>query len=192
MATPGKKPFLLGLAALLLAFCVLGWPRALPPDFACSHPSITVYKATSELELTCAGSVLYSAPVSFGANPIGKKERQGDERTPEGEYTVAYKKKNFTRYRFLGLSYPNREDLDNARRNHISDPGNGIGIHGGPMPLAFASRAWVRFSKATGLGKVWGPTDGCILVANEDAELLFRVMAVGTPVHILGRSPANP
>ena len=185
LATRYKKPLLLGLSALVLGFCVLGWPRSQPTDFTCTDPSITIYKASSELELRCGEAVRYSAPATFGANPQGKKERQGDERTPEGEYTVAYKKQNFLRYRFLGLSYPNRSDRENARRHHISDPGNGIGIHGGPAPLAVFARAWVRAAKLTGFSRFWGPTDGCILVPNEDADLLFRVIPEGTPVRIL-------
>lgn len=35
-----------------------------------------------------------------------------------------------------------------------------------------------------GLGQVWGPTDGCIGLANEDVTLLYALVPVGTKVTI--------
>ena len=190
MVKKHKMRLILGLT-VVTSVCYFGWPRSLPESLPCSAPTINVYKTTSELEVTCNGTIRYVVPVTFGANPKGAKQRQGDERTPEGEYMIAYKKQNFLRYRFLGLSYPNRADRKNARRHNIMDPGDGVGIHGGPAPLALIARVWIRGSKITSFSQFWGPTDGCILVPNEDADLLYRIIPLGTPVRVLPRPPTN-
>jgi hypothetical protein len=36
---------------------------------------------------------------------------------------------------------------------------------------------------------VWGPTDGCIGVANEDAEALFDAVTIGTPIVTAAERP---
>jgi hypothetical protein len=64
------------------------------------------------------------------------------------------------------------------------------------MPLgkrhlfAGVARVWTRLASAAGLAGVWGPTDGCIGVANEDAELLFAAAPIGTKVVIFSTRPA--
>lgn len=150
----------------------------------CREPSIRIYKAEGQLELRCSGLLRRTFPATFGANPVGPKEREGDERTPEGSYRITSKVASARFHRFMGISYPNTEDRARARAKGIRRIGGGIGIHGTRADLAAAARTWTRIASATGLAGVWGPTDGCIGLSNEDVETLYRQVAVGTPVSI--------
>jgi len=174
---------LLGVAAaasiLAAVLAVPGKPEAL----TCAEPSIRVYKDEGTLELFCNGGFRRAMPATFGASPHGAKEREGDERTPEGTYTIASSRRDADRFhRFLGVSYPNEADLAHARAAGIAKPGGGIGIHGTNRPIS--ARMWIRFAHATGLASYWGPTDGCVALTNEDVTQLADVAPVGTPVLI--------
>jgi murein L,D-transpeptidase YafK len=126
---------------------------------------------------------------TFGASPVGQKEREGDERTPEGNYQINSKVENARFHRFLGVSYPNAEDIERTKRKGITNPGGGIGIHGTTRKLAPLARAWIRVARVTGLSSVIGPTDGCIGISNEDVERLYAVVPVNTPVIIVPKRP---
>ena len=181
----------LGIAALccigVSGAILLAWPSRAASTAPCAHPEIRVFKAEGRLELLCSGTLRAVMPATFGAHPLGAKEREGDERTPEGEYRVTFKVVDPRFHRFLGLSYPNEADRARARRLGIPQPGGGIGIHGSPSRMAPVARAWTRLAAAAGLSGVWGPTDGCIGVANEHAELLFDQVPAGTRVLIQPR-----
>jgi murein L,D-transpeptidase YafK len=126
---------------------------------------------------------------TFGGNPVGPKEREGDQRTPEGVYLVVSKVKSERFHRFIGVSYPNEEDRRRAAQKGISRLGGGIGIHGTRAALSSLARLWIQFASTSGLGAVWGPTDGCIGLDNEDAEVVFDTVVMGTKVVI---EPAHP
>jgi len=179
--------FLGGALAIALGFAwvaSLAIPRATTTP-SCAQPEIRVFKRESVLELICAGTVTRSMPATFGPNPIGPKEREGDGRTPEGTYRVSVKVKNHF-HRFLGVSYPNEQDLERARALGIKNPGGAIGIHGVDDERAPLSRLWIRFAHATDLARVWGPTAGCIALTNEDVEVLFDAVPIGTKIVIAG------
>ncbi|HJZ86208.1 MAG TPA: L,D-transpeptidase family protein [Polyangia bacterium] len=182
-----RKLVLLGLLGVLAITAVAlarpGTPVPVPAG-ACREPTIHVHKSQGIVELRCAGQVRGRFEATFGAHPTGPKERQGDERTPEGRYVVSSKVVSERFYRFLGISYPNADDRARAQKLGVDNPGGGIGIHGTRPRRAGLARAWTRVAHATGLYTVWGPTDGCIALANEDIEVLFDAVAVGTPVEI--------
>ena len=46
------------------------------------------------------------------------------------------------------------------------------------------ARVWLRAGHTLGLTRLWGPTDGCIGVSNEDIETLYDAVRIGTPVVI--------
>jgi murein L,D-transpeptidase YafK len=160
------------------------WPSASAGPKACSAPEIRVFKKEGELELWCGGAREGTMPATFGAHPNGPKEREGDERTPEGRYSVSSKIKSERFHRFLAISYPTDDERRRAKERGIARPGGGIGIHGVRADLAGPARAWTRFARTSGLAGVWGPTDGCIGVTNEDAETLYDLVPVGTRVTI--------
>ena len=184
---PSARRILL-LAALILAAVSLLVLFLPPASFArpasCDNPEIVVRKKDASLDLLCNGKPFRTFPATFGANPVGQKEREGDERTPEGVFRVTSKSESERFHRFLAISYPEPADIARARKNGIDKPGGGIGIHGTKPKLAALARAWIRLSSATGLGQLWGPTDGCIGVTNEDVDVLYALVRVGTKVTI--------
>ena len=52
---------------------------------------IVIVKSTRTLTLMNGGKVLKTYKVALSAHPIGGKERVGDDKTPEGLYTVDWK-----------------------------------------------------------------------------------------------------
>ena len=173
--------------ALLAA---LAWPGGASGDEPCKAPEIRIYKREGALDLVCGGAVRRTMPATFGGDPVGPKEREGDQKTPEGAYRISSKVKSDRFHRFLGVSYPNDEDRKRGARKGIKKLGGGIGIHGTSKRLSGVARIWTRLARATGLSGVWGPTDGCIGVVHEDVEALFKVVPVGAKVVISAGRPA--
>lgn len=111
--------------------------------------------------------------VAFGANPKGHKHQEGDERTPEGRYTLDYKKTDSAFYRAIHISYPNEQDRKRAEKSGVS-PGKNIMIHG-------------QKNGSKGLGRInpnlnW--TDGCLAVGNAEMDEIWSSVTVGTPIII--------
>lgn len=134
---------------------------------------VVVNKSEAKLYLMAGDKTLHSFPVAFGANPKGHKERQGDERTPEGNYILDYKNEDSSFYKSIHISYPNERDKARAAALGVS-PGGNIVIHGQRN-----GQGWFAFI-AQGLN--W--TDGCIAVRNEEMDIIWDSVAVGTPIII--------
>ncbi len=177
-----RKVLWASLVTAGLAATLAPWPVAARAVGPCAEPHIFVDKAAHLVTLHCDGQLRWRATATFGAQPTGTKLSEGDERTPEGEYRVSCKRKSERFDRFLCVSYPNAADLQRAKRLGIANPGGAIGIHGAKKSLAGVARTWLRVSAALGLG--WGPTDGCVGLANDDVESLYDAVAVGTPITI--------
>jgi murein L,D-transpeptidase YafK len=108
--------------------------------------------------------------IQLGDAPVGHKRYQGDERTPEGRYTIDYGNPQSAYHLSLHISYPNDADRAYARARGRS-PGGEIFIHGQP-------NGWN--------GRVRGDwTDGCIALANSEIEVLWSLVGDGTPIEIV-------
>jgi len=143
-------------------------PRALQAD------RLVVRKAERTLTLYWHGAKLKSYRVALGGHPVGAKAMRGDERTPEGLYTVTRRRKATGFHAALEVSYPNADDLARARAEKVS-PGSAIQIHGLKDGYAWLGSAHVLFD--------W--TDGCIAVTNTEIDELVRAVPDGTPLEIL-------
>jgi murein L,D-transpeptidase YafK len=135
---------------------------------------IVVLKSERRLELRRAGAVMRSFPIALGGNPEGHKEREGDQRTPEGRYLIDGRNPNSAFFLALRVSYPNAEDARRARERGQS-PGNNIMIHGLPNEPAHPSRQYLQAD--------W--TDGCIAVSNAAMIDIWLSVDDGTPITIL-------
>lgn len=134
---------------------------------------VVVYKSKHLMQLKRSGKVVKSYKVVFGKNPIGHKQYEGDSRTPEGRYTLSWKKKNSTFYRAIQVSYPNAADRARAAKMGKS-PGGAIMIHG-------QKPTWKNIEKY--LTKMnW--TDGCIAVTNPEMDEIWAMVDTGTPIEI--------
>src|SRR5690606_2278880 len=92
---------------------------------------ILISKDQRELYLLQGRKVVKTYPVAFGSSPVGHKQFEGDQKTPEGLYTINYKNPKSAFYLSLRISYPNKDDREYAKSQGRS-PGGDIMIHGLP------------------------------------------------------------
>ena len=81
---------------------------------------VLVIKSESKLYLKKVGKTLEEYHVAFGANPKGHKQKEGDERTPEGKYILDYKKEDSSFYKSIHISYPNEADKKRAKESGVN------------------------------------------------------------------------
>jgi len=134
---------------------------------------ILVEKSARRLTLFQNGRALKSYCVALGRAPIGAKEYEGDQRTPEGIYSIDFHKPDSDYHLALHISYPEQRDIDRAAVSDLS-AGSDIMIHGLPN-----GRGWIgRFHRRND----W--TAGCIAVADFEIEEIYRAVPDGTPVEL--------
>ncbi|KZY20435.1 hypothetical protein A3727_24975, partial [Erythrobacter sp. HI0038] len=110
------------------------------------------------------GKVIRSySGLQYGDQPVGHKRFQGDERTPEGRYTISYGNPQSSYYLSLHIDYPNAQDRAYARSRGRS-PGGLIFLHGQPNGLAYEQR----------IPGDW--TDGCIALSNPEIAELWSLV----------------
>lgn len=161
--------FRLGLGTLLLLIT-----GAASPAPRLAYPEvdrIVVDKSARTMTLYgLDGSVSVIDHLQLGGEPVGPKQFEGDERTPEGHFTIDYGNPDSAYHLSLHISYPQAGDITFARQ-HGRSPGGLIFIHGQPND-------WPA-------GRVPGDwTDGCIALADEQIEALWEAVADGTPIEI--------
>ena len=164
---------LLLLAVLSLAACsqVVPEARAQQAQDGERADFLLVDKSDRMLWLYAGGRVIrqYSG-LQFGDQPAGHKQFEGDERTPEGRYTIDYGNPQSGYHLSLHISYPNAADRAYAAAQG-RPPGGLIFIHGQPNALRD--------------GRVEGDwTDGCIALSNAEIEELWALVGDGTPIEI--------
>ena len=154
------------LLAVLLA--------ALPGQAAQPIEKLLIHKAERRLEVISNGQVIEQYRVSLGRQPLGHKQQQGDQRTPEGIYSIDWRHESPQFNLSLHLDYPNLKDRTAAYKQGV-DPGGMIMIHGTPIDEEYPE--W--FFK----GLDW--TDGCIALNNADMRALWDLVPDGTLVEII-------
>lgn len=169
------RPFALPLALLVLT----GTADAQGPVFQelpvvqelALADHVVVSKSQRTIVLRSGGEVLHViGGIQLGDDPVGHKRFQGDQRTPEGRYTIDYGNPDSAFHLSLHISYPNEADTAFAHARGRS-PGGLIFIHGQPNGYAGRMRGdW---------------TDGCIAVSNAEMELMWELVPDGTPIDIL-------
>src|SRR5882762_5787387 len=92
---------------------------------------IVIEKSARKLSLFVNGKSLKSYRVALGRNPIGAKEQEGDNKTPEGIYTIDYRNPKSDYHLALHISYPSAEDTTRAAQRGVN-AGFDIEIHGLP------------------------------------------------------------
>ena len=134
---------------------------------------VVVTKKENTLILYKNKQIIGSYSVVFGSNPNGHKQQEGDKRTPEGFYTLDYKKEDSAFYKAIHISYPNAQDIENANKLGVS-AGSAIMIHGQKVGFGWASFIMQFFN--------W--TSGCIAHKNSDMDLIWNSIDTGTPIEI--------
>ncbi len=159
---------LLALAVLIGAHFNL---HPLPPNAQADR--ILVEKAARRLTLLRDGAPLKTYRVALGRVPVGPKEQEGYQRTPEGVYRIDFHKEDSDYHRALHVSYPEQGDIDRAAASGVS-AGSDIMIHGLPN-----GRGWIgAFHRRSD----W--TAGCVAVTDFEIEEIWRAVPDGTPIEI--------
>ena len=150
------------------------------------NPRIVVMKGERRLELYSGGAVVRRYKIGLGLSPVEDKVRQGDRRTPEGEFYVFTKNDKSAFYLSLGLSYPNIEDAERGLRDKlISQRQHDVIVRAierkatPPQNTALGGDIYIH---GNGAGSDW--TWGCVALENADMKELFDAVTVGTPVTI--------
>ena len=162
------------LAALALIL-MTGAAQAQAPLTLPEIDYIRVEKAARVMQLYSAGQLVHTiSGIQLGDAPEGHKRFQGDERTPEGRYTIDYGNPQSSYRLSLHISYPNAQDVAYARSQGRS-PGGLIFIHGQPS-------GWAPGDFGARVPGDW--TDGCIAVSNEEIEALYEAVPDGAVIDI--------
>jgi murein L,D-transpeptidase YafK len=135
--------------------------------------SIVIEKKAHKLTLFYLGRPMRSYLVALGANPVGDKLRAGDNRTPEGLFSIESRNPVSKYHLALRISYPDARHRARSQALGV-EPGGDIMIHGLPNGLGAAG--------ATHRVADW--TNGCIALTDEEIEEIWNVVPIGTPVEI--------
>lgn len=148
----------------------------LPADVSALRAAkVVVYKSERRMDLLDdRGRAIRSYQVSLGKNPQGYKQQLGDNRTPEGLYTIDWRNPQSAYHLSMRISYPNKNDLWRAQRQGVS-PGGDIFIHG--LPNGKGWKRW-KYNK----GRDW--TNGCIAVYDDEMREIWSLVPDGTPILI--------
>ena len=169
-----NRSTLAALAAVTLAGAGLcGAARPAPLPRGTQADLLIVHKSTRRLVVYSHGSVVRSYRIALGRDPVGRKWRAGDHRTPEGRYLIDQHNPDSEFHRSLHVSYPSAADSARAAAAGYS-PGGEIMIHGLRNGVGWLGRLH--------LAADW--TDGCIAVNDAEMDELYRVVPDGTPIVI--------
>lgn len=172
-STISKKLFYT-VCILILALVVYNiWPEQkltadVKIDFLLVEKSKRTMKAYSGTQL------LKTYKISLGGNPAGHKVFEGDEKTPEGIYTINDRNPYSGYHKNLGVSYPNSTDRERAKAIGKS-PGGDIKIHG------LRNGAFGIINK---LHRLTDWTNGCIAVTNSEVDELYNAVVPNAKIEI--------
>jgi len=134
---------------------------------------VLIEKKERRLTLLSKGEVIKTYKIALGGDPVGPKEWQGDNKTPEGFYIINSRNRNSEYHLSLRISYPNERDKMRAKELGVS-PGGDIMIHGLKNGLSWVGALHARID--------W--TEGCIAVADNEMEEIYKLVPDGTIVEI--------
>src|SRR5262245_33262275 len=83
------------------------------------QPRIVVKKSQRQLLLYSAGKLVRTYRIGLGLSPVGDKVRQGDRRTPEGDFYIFTRNNKSAFYLSLGISYPNEAHAARGLRDGL-------------------------------------------------------------------------
>lgn len=134
---------------------------------------LLIHKQERRLEVISDGQVVRHYRIALGKQPLGHKQERGDNRTPEGIYSIDWRHHSPSYNLSLHLNYPNLKDRADAWERGV-DPGSMIMIHGTPVDEEYPE--WF-FN-----GLDW--TNGCIALDNRSMQELWDLAPDGTLVEI--------
>ena len=158
------------LAAIIFALMAPGLLQA--GDFPVAD-LVIIEKDARDLHLLQNGEIFKTFKIALGIVPVGDKEKEGDFKTPEGQYLLDRRNPNSDYFLSIHISYPDARDRSEAAAAGV-DPGGAIMIHGQPN-VPTRSEAYYRTQD-------W--TNGCIAVSNSDMIDIWLMTDENTPIEI--------
>jgi len=146
---------------------------------------VKILKSKRTLKLIVDNKEIFTASAAFGGG-LGHKNKEGDRKTPEGEYYICTRNERSSFHLFLGLSYPGINDAERGLRDGLISKSEHdyiiSAIKSGKCPL------WeTKLGGAVGIHGCGGNlnwTHGCIALDDPDIELLWNFCPIGTRVII--------
>lgn len=173
---------------------------ALPDSLKDVDTLLIVYKSKYRMQLYYSGELIKTYIIGLGQEPIGHKQEQGDNRTPEGNYMIIEKavgpftgSNPYLGSRWMRINYPNNADAKAGLEKQFITEGE-------YNKIIASNKAGTEPLKTTRLGGGIGihgwygewPGDdeqdltwGCITLENEDVEDLYGRVGIMTRVVIL-------
>jgi murein L,D-transpeptidase YafK len=140
---------------------------------------IIIDKSDYELKVYDEEGWYATYPIVFGSKDLGDKMREGDKKTPDGQFKIIQKKIHTKWSHELLLDFPNEESIlrFNERKQKGLLPknakiGGGIAIHA------------TRPAEEWTVDNFYNWTDGCVSVKYTEMKDLYSYIPVGTPVTI--------
>jgi murein L,D-transpeptidase YafK len=154
-------------------------PVAVEEEAADNPYYIIVDKSDYELKVYDEEGWYATYPIVFGSKDLSDKMKEGDKRTPDGQFKVVLKKYHPKWGPELLLDYPNGMSIQkfNQRKAQGLIPknakiGDGIAIHA------------TRPDEEWTVDNFYNWTDGCVSVKYTEMKDLFSYIPVGTKVTI--------
>lgn len=179
--------FLIGLVALGIQPASLQSATTNRAQLKLSSPRIVVKKAERRLFLYDGNKLVRTYRIGLGLSPDGDKVRQGDRRTPEGDFYIFTRNDKSAFYLSLGVSYPNATHASRGLRDGLITKSQHDAITRAlklkRTPLQHTALGGDIYIHGHGASSDW--TWGCVALENDDIRELFNAVSVGTPVTIL-------
>ncbi len=154
--------------------------------------SIIVDKSEHLLTLYSDDEEIARYTVGLARDPsLAAKQQVGDNRTPEGSYTVCMRNEQSKYHLALGLSYPNADDAARGLEDGLitQEEYDAIvyAVQNGQQPswdTQLGGQIMIHGQKGN-LGGQCDWTTGCIAVSNDVMDILWQYCPVGTAVTIV-------
>lgn len=150
------------------------------------QPKIVVSKGRRRLMLYSGGNLVRAYRVGLGLSPTDDKIKQGDRRTPEGEFYIFTKNDKSAYYLSLGVSYPNAEDAERGLRDGLINRAQYNRILNAirrkrtpPQNTPLGGQIYIH---GNGSQSDW--TWGCVALDDKDIRELFDAVPTGAQVII--------
>ena len=156
----------------LLGACLLTCGSVAANDFPMAD-KVVVEKGERKLHLLKDGKLFRTFDIALGIEPVGDKEMEGDQKTPEGTYLLDDRNPDSDYFLSIHVSYPTTQERSQASMKGLN-PGGAIMIHGQPNVPTY-SAAYYRKED-------W--TNGCIAVSNSDMIDIWLMTQNDVPIEI--------
>jgi len=151
---------------------------------------IIVDKSDRKLSVYINNELMKEYGVSLGTDPVGDKIKQGDRRTPEGEFYVARKIPNSKFHKALLISYPNKEDAQRGLESKLITKNQYNSINSAIDKCQTPPQNTIlgNYIELHGMGGGPGHSDwtwGCVALNNGDIDELYDFSSKGCGTKII-------